>query len=187
MKLQKLTCPNCNGILDMEISEGATSIFCPYCGQKFLLDDEKKEYTININSTKSIHKKYTDEAKILSEILKDKKEKRNDMIGIICGLGIPLGILLVVLLCFAINSGIAKNQGKIQAGYYKDLIGQNYQTVEAHFEAAGFTDIVLIDLKDSGIAFWNNGKVVSISIGGNTDFESVDWFAPDTKVIISYH
>ena len=44
-----------------------------------------------------------------------------------------------------------------------------------------------IDLNDSGIAFWTDGEVVTISVGRDTDFESVDWFAPDTKVIISHH
>ena len=67
------------------------------------------------------------------------------------------------------------------------MIGQSYETVVAHFEAAGFTDIELIDLNDSGIAFWNNGKVEMISVGGDTDFETIDWFSPDTKVVISYH
>ncbi len=189
MKLHKLTCPNCNGSLDMEIADGTPSVCCPYCGQTFLLDDEKKEITINknININKTVHKRYTNDAKILHEELEYKKDKRNTAVGIILGFGIPLGIILAIVLYFTISSEIAESQGKIQAGYYKDLIGQNYKAVEAHFEAAGFTDIELIDLNDAGITFWNNDKVANISVGGDTDFESVDWFDPDTKVVISYH
>lgn len=67
------------------------------------------------------------------------------------------------------------------------MIGEDYKVVVAHFEAAGFTNIELIDLDDSGIAFWKSEKVEMISIGGNTDFETTDWFSPDTKVVISYH
>ena len=54
-------------------------------------------------------------------------------------------------------------------------------------QAAGFTNIELIDLDDSGLAFWTEDKVDTISVGGDTSFESTDWFDPDTKVVISYH
>ena len=82
---------------------------------------------------------------------------------------------------------LAQHEGKINAGYYKDLVGEKYETVEAHFEAAGFTNIELIDLDDAGISFWKNGEVEIISVGGNTSFDSADWFEPDTRVVISYH
>lgn len=188
MKLHKLTCPNCNGDLNIEIDEGLTSVFCPYCGQKFFVDDEKQEWTINknININKNIHKRYTNDADVIrakNEAQKDNRDFRQILIIIgICFL-IPIGIFGGMYL----NKTIAQSQGKINAGYYRDLVGKNYETVVAHFEAAGFTNIELIDLDNAGIAFWNEGKVDTISIGGDTDFESTDWFYPDTKVIISYH
>ncbi len=49
MKLHKLSCPNCNGMLDLNVREGTTSVFCPYCGQKFYLDEGKTEHTMNKN------------------------------------------------------------------------------------------------------------------------------------------
>ena len=98
-------------------------------------------------------------------------------------IGIPFGMMLK----FNIEEKIAQNNGKINAGFYRELIGVNYETVEAHFESAGFTNIELIDLDDSGIAFWKDGKVETISVGGNTSFDSIDWYDPDTKVVISYH
>lgn len=87
----------------------------------------------------------------------------------------------------SIKTKAAESQGKILAGYYGDFEDKNYESVVAHFEAAGFTNIELIDLDDLGIAFWNNGKVESVSIGGDTSFDSSDYFSPDAKVIISYH
>lgn len=188
MKLHKLTCPNCNGTLDMEIAENTTSVFCPYCGQKFYLDDEKKEYTINknININKNIHKRYTDDAEVIKAKNKDKEDKRSWIVLTVCAI-IAIGIPFGMSAKFDIEEKVAKNEGKISAGFYRDLLGEDYKTVEAHFEAAGFTDIELIDLDDAGIAFWNNGKVETISVGGDTDFDSTDWFDPDTKVIISYH
>ena len=102
-------------------------------------------------------------------------------------------LLIVALIPACILFGMhlhkenAKAQGKVSAGYYRDLIGKDYEAVEAHFRAAGFTDIELIDLDDSGLLFWRDGKVEMIFIGGDTDFESTDYFDPTTKVVISYH
>ena len=32
-----------------------------------------------------------------------------------------------------------------------------------------------------------DGKVKNISVGGDTSFDSGDWFDPNTTVVISYH
>lgn len=188
MKLYKLTCPNCNGTLDMEVGEGTTSVFCPYCGQRFFLDDEKKEYTINknINVNKYIHKRYTDDADVIRAINEANKDSR-DFKELLIIMGILFLIPVLIFCSMVLNKVINQSQGNISAGYYRDLVGEDYKTVEAHFEAAGFTNIELIDLDDAGIRVWNEGKVATISVGGDTDFESTDWFAPNTKVVISYH
>ena len=180
MRIIELTCPNCKGSLEMKISDVTKSAYCPYCGQRFLIDDEKKEYTININ------RKITDEAAILREVNNDKKDKRDSrQIFIILGVLLIIPVLILSILFF--NNSINQSQGKINAGYYKDLIGKDYEVVEAHFEAAGFTNIELVDLDDAGLAFWIEGKVDTITVGGNTSFETIDWFDPSTKVVISYH
>lgn len=189
MKLHKLNCPNCNGILDIKIADNTSFVFCPYCGQQFLVDDEKKEYTINkhININKNIHNRYTDDAKVLKEINKNKKDKRDILVGLFGGIFLPLGIIITIILFFNLNEKMAISQGKISAGNCKDLVGEDYKTVEAHFQAAGFTNIQLIDLDDAGLAIWQDEKVETISVGGDTSFESIDFFEPDTRVVISYH
>ena len=188
MKVRKLNCPNCNGSLNMDIAKGTTSVFCSYCGQKVFLDDGKKEYTINknININETVHKRYTNDAEVIKATNAEKENKRSWIAAIVI---IALGICMMVApaIVMGLNKSIAVNDGKISAGWYKDLLGQDYKTVEAHFEAAGFTNIQLIDLNDAGIAFWNDGKVEAISVGGDTTFDSTDFFDPDTKVVISYH
>lgn len=44
-KLIKMRCPNCNGQLDF--STDHTFCFCPFCGEKILIDDDAQT-TINI-------------------------------------------------------------------------------------------------------------------------------------------
>jgi len=188
MKLRVLKCPECRA--NLEIEEDRTMCYCQYCGCKIILDDEKQETTINknINVTKSIThtKRHINDADVIrakSEATKDSRDFRQWLVSLLILFLIPI----VLLTGLYLNKSIAQSEGKISAGYYGDLVGKNYEPVEAHFEAAGFTDIELIDLNDAGIRFWNDGKVEIISVGGDSSFESTDWFLPDTKVVISYH
>ncbi len=186
MKTVKLTCNNCGANLDIKDKIA----FCSYCGTKLVVDDE----TITVHH---IHTR-RDEARIkdgerkervrLKELEYDeRKEKRNIKIGLFCGFGIPVFIAIAILLGFGINKWTSLAQGKICAGYYGDYIGENYEAVIEQFEEMGFTNIVTVDLGDSGLAFWNDGKVKSVSIAGNDSFDSIHYFHLDDKVIIKYH
>ena len=68
MKLHKLTCPNCNGTLEIDI-DNRKQIFCPYCGQKFLIDDGR----IHIEITKNININKTNRVIDDAEIIRAKK------------------------------------------------------------------------------------------------------------------
>lgn len=156
----------------------------PLLRRQFCLDDERQKYDVNLQGY--IHQRYTDDAEVIRaqmEATRDTKSFRHFLIIVAIVLMIPVTVLSAIFL----NKAIQKAQGKVCAGSYTELVGRDYKTVEAHFEAAGFTDIELIDLDDAGIGFWNNDKVAVISIGGDTDFSGMDWFEPDTKVVISYH
>lgn len=188
MKLKALRCPECGAKL--EINNDREFCFCSYCGCKIIIDDEKQETTINknINITKSIThtQKYVDEAEIVKAKSMDKEDKRGWIALIICAvlaICIPLGMSAK----YDIEEKIAKKEGKVSVGYYQDLEGQDYESVVAHFESAGFDNIELIDLNDSGILFWNEGKVEQVSVAGNNSFDSSDYFSTDAKVVISYH
>lgn len=187
MRFKKLNCPCCEGSIVVDI-EGQKNVFCSYCGQQILLDDEKREFTFNknISITKTIHKRYTDDAEVIKEINRAKEERRTS-IGVLLYLIISVLLLSLMIAIPALNEAKNKSEGKICAGYYGDLVGEDYRTVEAHFRSAGFINIELINLDDAGIMFWNKGKVETISVGGDTSFNGDDWFAPDTKVVIAYH
>lgn len=204
MKLHKLSCPNCDGILELKIIN-SNRIYCPYCGQQFLIDDGKREYTTNkninihktIKSDRTYHERYTNDADVI-------REKNNGIASKLPWIALIV-FLLIGFISYLFDSAIpslmrerqqreeaqaiqeAIDAGKISAGQSYKLIGEDYRTVEAHFEAAGFTNIQLIDLDDSGFEFWIDGDVETISIGGDTSFTSSDYYDPDTKVVISYH
>ena len=141
-----------------------------------------KEFTQNINHTKRI----IDDAEIV-KAKTDAKEKKNGWIALIVCLVICLGIPFGMLIKFEIEGTIAESKGKVSVGYYKDYEGKNYEAVVKQLEAMGFENIETIDLNDSGLMIWENEDVDSISIGGDSTFESVDYFSTDEKVIITYH
>lgn len=182
MKLKVFKCPECNATLD--IDENRKTCFCSYCGAKIVVDDEKVEYTYtkNINKTTKI----VDESKIVESNNKRNSEKStNIMITVML-----LILIMIPVSIFGVEYFKEKKevqQGKVQVGSYEDLIGKDYKTVEEHFKSAGFTNIKLINLKDSGIKFWEKGEVETISIAGNNKFYSEDYFFKDDEVVISYH
>lgn len=191
--MKKVVCPCCDARIEADMNE-RDSVFCAYCGCRISLYDNRSEYTtnknINVNRNitvdKAIQHRYTDDAEILKEYNRERKEKRTSKMYVIT-LAVCISILLVVSGVEKIEEHRAEKEGKIRGVSSSSLIDQDYKTVVANLEAAGFTNIEVIDLNDSGLAFWNDGKVETISIGGNTSFSSSDYFYPDTKVVITHH
>ena len=191
--MKKVVCPCCGAQIEADM-DGRDSVFCTYCGCQISLYDNRGEYTTNKNISvnrnitvdKAIQHRYTDDVEILKERNRAREERT---------IWIILAVMMALLIGFgAIMAGIerieehrAQKEGKISAGSSSSLIEQDYRTVVATLEATGFTNIEVIDLNNSGLAFWNDGKVETISIGGNTSFSSSDYFYPDTKVVITHH
>lgn len=187
MKLQKLNCPNCNAELDCDLSK-QKEIFCLYCRQKFFVDDENRVYTINKNV--NINKEYTthhiDEAKVIEAKTADYESKSSWKYFA----GIMAFLIVMIVVEYNIPniiSTIETSKGNICAGSYEDYMDENYIAVVEQLETLGFENITTVDLKDSGLAFWTDGTVESVSIEGKTDFGTWDYFEPEAKIIIKYH
>lgn len=155
-----------------------------------LANRDRSEFTYNknVHITKDIYNtnRYIDDA----DVIRAQNEARDtkSSLWILLGLAlIPIIICIFTLLIPSLENQADAQKGMITAGYSSSLVGENYQTVVAHFEAAGFTDIQVIDLNDAGLAFWNDNKVSTISIGGDTYFDENDYYWPNTRVVISYH
>ena len=194
MKLHKLTCPNCDGVLNMEISGNTEKVFCPYCGQQFYIDHEKKEFTFNKNVNKNINIKkqieYTNRTIDDADVIRAKAEAHDKKYGMLNAF-VPL--FLVMLICFGMLAGLeikkrsAERNGLISVGSSDDYVGEKYEAVVEQFEALGFTNITTVDLDDAGLAFWKADTVKSVSIGGDTSISSDEYFDKTEPVIISYH
>ena len=198
MKLHKLRCPNCAGTLDIKLDDNEY-IFCPYCGEKFLVEDGKKEYTFtqNVNKKKDINnnknisqtQRNIDEAEVI-RAKTESREKKFSWLG-----GAALGLMWVLCIGILFFMGFAEDRaeqkaidsGKISAGSYEDYEGEHYEAVVEQLKALGFENISCVDLDDSGVMFWKSEKVESVSIAGDTTFSKGDYFFPDESVIVKYH
>ena len=72
----------------------------------------------------------------------------------------------------------------------EEYSGWSYQDVVAEFEAAGFTNIVLVPDGDLNVAtqvFTHDGTIESVTVGESTGFTREATFASDAKVVIKYH
>lgn len=183
LKAVAMKCPSCGGDLTVDAS-GRDYIFCNYCGKQIYLDNDKR--TINLNHNirieKRVHNRITNDAEIIKAKMKDREDRRPWIMMVIC-----LLIPFIILMTMQINGGISRSQGKIQAGFYRDYLNQKYEVVEKQMEAAGFTNIEIIDLNEPGLFGSKKDKVHSISIAGNSSFDSSNWFFPNDKVIISHY
>lgn len=184
LKLYAVKCPECGATL--EIDDGMKFCFCKYCGNKIVIDDEQQVITINKNVRIEQTNRRIDEAALAREAYKDKKDRRDNVVFFLCMLCL-FAIILGCVLPGWVKEKVAESNGEVSVGFYRDLIGEDYKTVVAHFESAGFENIEVIDLDDSGILFWKEGKVEIISVEGNTSFDSYDYFSTDAKVVISHH
>ncbi len=192
MKLQNLRCPNCTGKLDINI-DGKEYIFCPYCGDQFYIGGEKREYTINknisINKVSKETRHYIDEAEVIRASTADRESKNSWKWFI----GLIAFFAAIAAFCFFMAgtedraAAKAEKEGKISAGKYEDYEGEDYAAVVEQLKSFGFTNISCVDLDDSGVLFWRDGKVESVSIEGDTTFYSSDYFYPDVVIVITYH
>ena len=191
MRMHKLTCPNCNGQLKMEINNKNNQIFCPYCGQSFLLDDEKKEEVVtkNININKTITNRTIDDAKIIREKSKAQERANDDKF---MNFFTIISIVFILIFGFITLANNAKTEqkkiesGMISVGSISDFEGEHYEFVVAQFKSMGFENIETIDLNDSNI-FNKENTVETVSIGGDSSFTSYDYFSKADQIIISYH
>ena len=189
MKLQKINCPNCSGTLDMKINPKSEFIFCPYCGQQIHIDNGKIEYTItkNININKNINhtKRTIDDA----DVIRAKNEGMDNKIVVFIMLFffiVGFGGLFLGWGLEEIETKKAIEAGKICAGSDEDYIDSDYEAAVEQLKALGFTNITTVDSDSAGLAFWNSNKVESVSINGETNFSSVDYFEPDSAVVVKY-
>ena len=187
MKLKQLKCPSCGAGIEMNL-KGRDTVFCPYCGNQFSIDDGSINVTYTYNHNE--HKRYTDDAAVERERRKDRANEREHKEQ--KGLFLFFVFCMLFLFAFAIFSEIGNQKkadlGMIQVGQSsEDMEGKDFHAVVAQLESAGFKNITTVDLDDAIIIVRPSDTIESVSIGGKINFSSAEYFYPDVPIVISYH
>ncbi len=101
---------------------------------------------------------------------------------IICAIAVCL-LALLVSACGKNGSGMVETPADMSMQR-----GRNYREVIEDFEDKGFTNIVTEKIEDLeyGRTF-RNGHVETITVGGDSDYETGTMIPEDTEVVIRYH
>lgn len=95
--------------------------------------------------------------------------------------------LLFLIICTSCSK--ETHEGEAQAPLESSSAsGKNYEDVVKRFETAGFKAVSTRKIPDL-ITGWltKDGEVESVSINGDTDYSTSDWFAQDVSVVVAYH
>lgn len=180
MRLKQTHCTNCGGMLDLQVADSCTQVFCPYCGQKYAVDQHRKE--IIVTETININNRFTNDAEVIRAKTKDRSSRLKWI------------LILAVIAVFIVSNAISSNARRVEkaddisAGNYSDYDDMQYSTAEATLRALGFQNIAVIDLDDTDVYYWyDEGAVDSIVIDGQRYFHDSDTFDPSTQIIIKHH
>lgn len=111
------------------------------------------------------------------------------------GQGAIVVAVWIALFAFISNNKKSKNKRhvispdevRITENMY-DYEDKNFNQVVAQYRAAGFSNIQIVPLCDLNVfTAKKNGRVESVSINGNDDFDEDDIFQKSDSVMITYH
>ena len=186
----KINCPACGAGINTTINISVKkTMFCPYCGTQFAIDDGEQVVTHNIN----INNQYTNNTDIEKEKLKtvQKANLLEAIFGtLVCMMIFPCAFYYLYneKKLNAIQEKQAIEAGQIKVGISSsEMEGKNYQVVRKQLEGIGFTNITEVDLDDVKDNSRKENTVESVIIDGDDFFSALDYFDPDANIVISYH
>lgn len=215
IQLISVKCPDCGA--DLSIESGREFAFCSYCGTKVMVanDNEQIIRTIDEAQIKQAETDRMIRMRQMEMEEKDAISRKRlillwaaatAILGIIGIIGYAIenmGMMICLLAAMLVGmyGGINlfdsdKKKKRPIVGANEILISQamaeawgtNYNSAEALFMSAGFNNVTVIPLNDLGtFNLKKNGQVDSVSINGNSEFETDDVFPKSAKVIITYH
>lgn len=192
-------CESCGGNLEIDFDKKKG--FCPYCRSEYIIEtEENKKSTIDtvigfIEKQQQIKqdKKDEEEKKIEEERQKQRESFEANKMKYLISFGAGILLLIIIGVVGSISENIEKNKnlkaGKVAAPIsYEDVKGKNYEDVEKKFKKAGFTNIETKGLGDMVVGiFSDEGDVDKVSIDGETEYSSSEYFEKDAEVVIRYH
>ena len=173
MKTIELTCKKCNGT--MEVNEDEEKIVCPFCGAtNWIVENDE------IRRDKAKYKYLTQKEAVRaeSEVKRDIALYKFLKFKYIF---IALAMVAVIIFFVIITKNANEHAHIVPPASASKLIGKQYDEVEKLFIDAGFVNVETNAIADLQNAFLydakaDDGKVISVSIGGEQDFKVDEGF-----------
>lgn len=185
-KVIQLTCPKCGAALAVE--PGSKLLHCQFCGAAFKYEDNTKrtEKYVTIKHTTVDQNRMAELARserVLASIIRFyKSHYKRWLFFIIAALFIG-GVYSVII---DVQSTKYEAQGMVSPGASSaSFIGQDYKQVYQKFKDRGFKKVKKLRL-GGGLAVWDWGEVVEVTIDGLSGFSAHDYYDPNASVLISY-
>ena len=186
MKTIELTCKKCNGT--MEVNEDEEKIVCPFCGAaNWIVDSDE----VRRDKAKYKYLKEKEVARAESEVKRDTALYKFLKFKYIF---IAAAVVAAIIFLIVIINNARENAHIAPPASASKLIGRQYDDVENLFTDAGFLNIATEAVPDQNNAKQDNGKVISVSIGGKDKFvvdegfifHHTDTFDKNDQVRIAY-
>ena len=155
LKINTLTCPNCNG--NLEIEDGLDTFYCKYCGSKIILSElSDAAYDAKVKIKNMEHKEKLKEKELEHERYKlesTKKDFKRTFIAFFSILGAILVMVLIIILIG--NSGERKQEQKLQ-----ELVEEIMTDIKAENFSEAYIKAKLLYWDDSwssdGVEKWDD-------------------------------
>lgn len=186
MSTISLKCKACGGSLD--IDKDREVLFCPFCGSKeiFAESDEVKKTRIASKTYSEVeHARMQHEETMFREQVEATKSesdtKHRRRWTVVWFLVIILFVIPFIRNTTQTFNHFIKREIQPPSSYFS-YIGEDYNTVASELKAAGFSNVVVIPETEES----DSGEVIRVSIAGDPDFFSSEWFSRKSEVRIVY-
>lgn len=215
VKFTTVKCPECGASLQME--EGREKMFCSYCGSQVVMTNENEyiyrhidEAGIKQAETERIVKlkelEMESQANGIKKILIVVWLVSTAVLLLLGVIGMSTdseGLTMCLLLGMCVGMwggiglfGLAKKKKRtvvnadevIISESMADYSDKNFNSVLMLYKSAGFKNVNAVPMNDLNIfTMKNNGKVDSVSINGEDDFDEGDVFSKSSHITVMYH
>lgn len=189
MKLSKVYCKECGGVLNLDIVSHIKNsrVVCPHCHSIYIYEAKHSDIGAQLELDAE-RMRLKEKQENIKEFWKFKKLKEDHKVGFI-SLLILFSIPLIGSLVMTTNYLIAHRPGQIELPISeKKLHGENYKNVESKFEDMGFENIKYEKVRDLKFGLLaHSGDVSEVTINGDNDFKKGDNYNKKSKIKIYYH
>lgn len=215
VKFTTVKCPECGASLQME--EGREKMFCSYCGSQVIMTNENEYIYRHIDEAGIKQAETDRIVKLRELEMESQENGTKKILiavwlvstAVLLLLGVigmntdSEGLMMCMLLGMCVGMwgeigifGLGKKKKRTVVSVDEAIISEsmanyndkNFNSIVMLYKSAGFMNVNAVPMNDLNLfTMKNNGKVDSVSINGEEDFDEGDVFSKNSHITITYH